>query len=278
MSKATPFKALAAGNGFTSILGRVDVSQFDNYAALSLEQAMMLYWNLLSVTSGLLTASMSTSNREGGSDSLNKSKSTQLFTITPEPKERIEKSRGIIPGGNFSAGMTQNEEANFFRVGSAGGNGSVSIPTISKLYDGVTTNENNFVGYGVERIYIATAAASVDEITSCSAEITIGSFLDGEDEVSTTTHEGSGVKTITKQNAGVVNIGGMTFRSFTKVMSFGLKDHISPTLQATQSTASVSDSFTITSTQEDGTTSSSSHSCSAKLTAPDLGFYSYQSE
>lgn len=273
---AAPFKASGVGNGFTSILPRVDVSEYDNYETLSLEQAMMLYWNLLSVTSGLLTASMSTSNNDGGSDSLNKSESNQIFSITPEPKERLEKFRSISPNvGSFFTSMTQNEEAEFFRVGFAGGSGSVSIPTIFKLYNGVTTNEANFIGYGITRLYIASSSASVDEITNCSAQITIGSFIDGEDENSTVTNA-DGTKTITKQNASVVNIGGMSFRSLTKAVTSGLKDYTSPTLTAGQSSALASDSFTITNTAEDGSITTSSHSCSAKVTAPSLGFHSYQ--
>lgn len=276
MATATPFKALGAGNGFPSILPRVNVSQYDNYETLSLEQAMMLYWNLLSATSGLLTASMSTSNNDGGSDSLNKSKSNQIFSITPEPKERLEKFPSISPkGGSFFTTTTQNEEAEFFRVGSAGGSGSVSVPAIRKLYNGVTTNEANFIGYGIARLYFASASAGVDEITSCSAQLTIGSYLDGEDENSTSTG-GDGLTTTIKQNAGVVNIGGMSFRSLTRVVSSGLQSHTSPTLTAGQSSASASDSFTITNTAEDGSTTTSSHSSSAKVTAPSLGFHSYQ--
>ena len=149
MPTATPFTALGAGNGFPFCLTKVDVSGYDHWTtfsgvnkdspttsdaliAESLAIGMNLYWNTFSCvapTSSSFTGS--TGNTSSSVSYLDVSSSAR-----GDPHKRV--------CGRVVANEKDNNGSSYAEVyiNFAGGN------FVAKMYDGVTTDEGNLVGYG----------------------------------------------------------------------------------------------------------------------------------
>lgn len=135
MPEATPFAALGVGNGFPSCIDKVDMTQPTSSSTwsppitnpLTLNQVMSLYWNLYGIVG---TASVT------GADEI--TQSDLNIPDTDAPKDRVcpgtySDSRELIYTDDFNY-TTQ-------RVGVAS--------SIIAMYDGVTTDEGNFLGYAM---------------------------------------------------------------------------------------------------------------------------------
>ena len=169
MPTATSFTALGAGNGFNSCLSKQNVANYDYWTTLSgwnknntpataeakaqsiadsHALAMSMYWNLYQVTGHAavyfdvlydpLIVYAVTVGRY-----YNPPNSGNLTAIEP-------KDRACISGGLFSQETNYDEDmgTSYMQI-----NGS-----ILRLYDGDTTEESNFVGYGVSSNFITAAA------------------------------------------------------------------------------------------------------------------------
>jgi hypothetical protein len=179
MPEAESFNALGVGNGFTTCLNKVDVSGYDYWTTLSgvnegapttsdtliadsLRKAMKLFWNFngcSGLNEGIGPASIPFSYTliidmddgdydsvsfhkiAGGSDSENK---------TPVERVCYDSFRAFAILTSFFAGVS-----------------------IIRMYNGVTTDEGNFVGYGVDEGVIQ--ALGVD------AEFYLTGWVDGDD-------------------------------------------------------------------------------------------------
>ena len=162
MPTATSFTALGRGNGFPLCLEKVDVSGYDRWTTLggvskespsptdakistSLVNAMKLYWNLYSVKG---TCSVSGSNNvETISASVDEVVADFNAVNGLKPNERA-----CGPGVPGTEDSEEDED-----LGSLG-NLHIAKAKLSigiefefmRFYDGETTDENNFIGYGFE--------------------------------------------------------------------------------------------------------------------------------
>jgi hypothetical protein len=146
MPTATPFKTIGRGNGFSTCPGKINVndrgdgSPYFAYKVLTLADAMKLYWNLASVTA---TAS---APADGGG--------TLVASLT---------SSDVFQQPNLRAcGLSGNNFQDYDDDGFSSVLTFVSIPYIYRLYDGSTSNEANFLGYGIDTI----ASVRVDYLLS----------------------------------------------------------------------------------------------------------------
>lgn len=146
MPTATAFNALGAGNGFAFCLSKINVNDrgdgnpYFKYKVLTLSDAMKLYWNIASTTAsaeapksggGTLTAALS------------------LSDVLAEPKERV--------CGHVITGRTDTDTFTFVTA-------TIRSPIVYKLYNGNTSDENNFLGYGVDQlVYVSVEANSASE-------------------------------------------------------------------------------------------------------------------
>lgn len=151
MPTATPFTALGKGNGFALCAPKVDVSNYDYWTTLSgvnknspgasdsliaesLELGMKIFWNLFSCVAPTNVTFSSTGTLPSESSSLsyldvsNHSRS--------EPMDRVCGGVGVTDSQSSSPSGRTNCQL-FLTAGSG-----------VRMYDGVTTNESNFVGIG----------------------------------------------------------------------------------------------------------------------------------
>jgi len=166
MPTATPFKALGAGNGFPLCLGKVNVSTYDYWVTLggykktdggtptdqqiadSLENAMQLFWNLDGWTGRLYfndyfssyeITSLSMKNGDwtvsGDEYYAYKLDGTQVNEPDFDPKDRV-----------CYKSFVATKYASYPDSGI-----SLSVTPV-RMYDGATSDEGNFVGYGFNAI------------------------------------------------------------------------------------------------------------------------------
>jgi hypothetical protein len=152
MSEATPFKALGRGNGFPFCTLKVDVSTFDNYQEWTLGQAMKIYWSLSGINGFFNLVDVDTLedikienvklgdfieyDQSNGSETSDDSDYTDV-----DPEYRVcnrnrsgEKFTDLGRGFN-DYGMSINLASN----------------SIVKYYNGDTSDEDNFLGYGMKQ-------------------------------------------------------------------------------------------------------------------------------
>lgn len=149
MPQALPFNTLGAGNGFPSCVPKVDVSGYDHWTTFSghtktiggipnqasidasLVAGMKLFWNLYRVTlaTGHLDFPLLEEVIVSGWDAL-----TEPSEPPPiEPKGRVC-GGSLTRGGNTAPNL---------------GDVDLRLATgFSRMYNGVTSNEANFIGYG----------------------------------------------------------------------------------------------------------------------------------
>ena len=167
MPTATPFTALGRGNGFSFCPNKVDVSGYDYWVTLggykktdtgdptqaqvnlSLKNAMQLFWNLDGWTGLLSFAGASDPYREITSLSMkngdyytyyaNELDGTQVNEPDFDPKDRVcYKSFEVEK-------MVEDPISGIFLGGAP-----------VRMYNGDTSDEDNFVGYGFDQIISAS--------------------------------------------------------------------------------------------------------------------------
>lgn len=170
MPTATPFTALGRGNGFTFCPNKVDVSGYDYWVTLggykktdtsdptqaqvnlSLKNAMQLFWNLDGWTGRLYfndssssyeitSLSMKNGDWTVGNDEYyaNKLDGTQVDEPDFDPKDRVCYK-------SFQA--TKYASYPYSGISLRG--------TFVRMYNGATSDEDNFVGYGFSELIIAS--------------------------------------------------------------------------------------------------------------------------
>lgn len=202
MPTADSFKALGQGNGFAFNPTKVNVASYDKWQTLggfkdtdsgspsqaeldlSLSNAMLLYWSL---NGGILrTISNDGTARASGSTS-----DTEVKALSPQelPKDRV-------------LGMNRFESPNFIynlKYEDIVQSGSVSSPpltldqsridiSIVRMYDGITIDEDNFIGHGISRVTSGPTFSPAIDVRSfrdapnfqTEAFIEISSFLNDD--------------------------------------------------------------------------------------------------
>jgi hypothetical protein len=244
MPTATSFTALGAGNGFPFCVPKNDVSGYDNWItlggtakgsaptdseiALSLTNAMELWWNYYSAT-GSFSASFSvSSNNQNASGSVTHTNKEVIIKRDGEADalEPVNRScKGTHPSytlrrDSLSTQFSDEDSiSNYFAGGSiVAGN---TFQFIRKMYNGPTSDESNFVGYGASRLCISSADAFTEALTSYAVvEISVGSFLNGEDYFSSNVSDGS-VRESSDIKVFQTNLNGIPFRSKTTCVAGG---------------------------------------------------------
>lgn len=144
MPTATPFSALGAGNGFPFCLTKVNVSLYEYVNPMTLEQAMKFRWNSYSVE-------MSASYNPVG-DPFNGNVSN------PTVDDRIDNGTDENPSGyqvgdrepakrvcgSVGRSYKSQDSDEYYAVGVV----FFATGSVERLYDGDTTDEGNFIGYG----------------------------------------------------------------------------------------------------------------------------------
>jgi hypothetical protein len=176
MPTAESFNALGVGNGFPRCLNKVDVSVYDRWItssgvnkdsptasdadiALSLEISMSLFWNLNKVN-GDASATYDT-------DTVSVTDATiAIFNFTPDsssagprpPVERLCNTNLSAQEIIYIPNGPQSRQARF----------KVTLNVPFRMYDGSTSDESNFVGYGFGG---SIAQASGSSIVTAVVEI-----------------------------------------------------------------------------------------------------------
>ena len=151
MPIATPFKALGAGNGFPDCSTKIDVSQYDYWVTLggfkqsdggsptedqindSLINAMNLVWNCYSFSW--------TATSDGGEAASFDNDANNEFR---EPSENVH--HGNFIGSGLDDQARNGDDQLTARVEFS------SIAKIQRFYNGDSTDEDNFVGYGIRAL------------------------------------------------------------------------------------------------------------------------------
>lgn len=201
MPTATSFTAFAQGNGLGFVPLKRDVSGYDKWQTLggfkdtdvgspsdaqiqtSLSNAVNIYWNLQGVTIFCDASdddSIPTTSASAGSPG-----GTDTFPIS---NAGLPNTRAVGTGGDPLL-VYDNELYALDTDADRAPQTSTSICTakintnIIRMYDGATSSESNFVGYGIGSA-IGGAAASGESSASSpnigiNADVFIGSFLNG---------------------------------------------------------------------------------------------------
>lgn len=208
MPNADKFNALGQGNGFSFTPDKVDVSS-SNWCTLSgltegpasdesknesLKAAMQLYWN-----SNFLQGSSTIAVEDSVDGTVTRvalGTVTDTNVVEKQPKERVCTS--TIGAGKFGLGVP----------GISGVTSKIEFAfKIIRMYDGSVSDEDNFVGYGIQSI---SASSPSDPTVSfngigTSATTNLASFGATIDLVSFTSQSSLTSDTIT-QDVGVCTI------------------------------------------------------------------------
>ena len=279
MPTATSFTALGKGNGFRFCTLGVDVSEYDHWItlggtrkgntatesekSLSLVNAMRVFWNLHSATASF------TATWSAGNLNFNKSLLDHEYVIEEEPKERICKN---ITQPNISSTSMTLAELNETGGTGCGTLGRFQVLSPLRMYNGSTSDESKFVGYGVSILFFGTSGGGHPEGTvSGGATIRVASFLNGTTESGQDGPDPQGDPSVVFFNnrASELILDGIPFRSFSSASAgsaAGASD-LSKTLTTSANSASFSAGF-----------GPSNANVSGSVTIPvdfDFDFYTY---
>ena len=200
MPTATQFNALGKGNGFPFCLDKIDVSEYDYWVTLggfkktdsgsptqlqinnSFTNAMKLFWNINKLE-GSVTDEES-SNYPGeytikdldidaedyGSLTVNSSDFSNYHSSTFEPKDRVCAFNFVVSKTEVDSPSEGDGGLNFYL--------NMTPAAIYRMYNGVTTDEDNFIGYGCNLVDALAFAEDVYFMLTSADE-----FID-DDEVS----------------------------------------------------------------------------------------------
>jgi hypothetical protein len=179
MPTAQEFFASGRGNGFPSCLSKENVSTYDNVEAMTLQEAIKIFWNLASITYSASSSGNDLSISISGTS-----------TAPEEPKDRICDTVSF-PEESYSEETTSPD---FDPIYAAVSFRFESIE-IKRLYNGAITDEENFIGYGIE-LLCSVSAEYVNEFNGQVVKrVSIHSYVDDDPDSTITT----------------VSIGGVTF-------------------------------------------------------------------
>lgn len=143
MPVAEPFNAIGAGNGFPYCLNKIDVNSDFNgfaitdYVVWDLATAMKMYWNIHSITivnnPSMTEVKNGDAYQQGEPDESDYTKVDPFWRVCEENSPSGYKLYFLEPD------FTQND--GFFGVG------------ISAFFDGDTSDDANFIGYGLSEPY-----------------------------------------------------------------------------------------------------------------------------
>ena len=152
MPTATPFTALGAGNGFPECITKVDMTETQGGTwappvinALTLNQAMNLYWNLYGI--------VGTASATGTAGTATVSDINIPNTDTPIKR---------VCAGSYSAFDSDNAGAPDFP--SALQSIYIGSSFIFAMYDGDTSVESNFLGYSFKDIASCLASGTSNAV------------------------------------------------------------------------------------------------------------------
>ena len=279
MPTTTTFQAKGKRNGFPSCLGKVDVSVYDHWVTLggtrkgntateseknlSLVNAMRVFWNLHSATASF------TATWSAGDLNFDKSLLDHEYVIEEEPKERLCKT--ITQPAASSTNMTEAELAETGGTG-CGTLGRFQVLSPFRMYDGSTSDESKFVGYGVSILFFGTSGGDHPEGTvSGGATIRVASYLNGTTESGQDGPDPQGDPSVFFFNnrASELILDGIPFRSFSSASASSAAgaSSLSKTLTTSANSASFSAGF-----------GPSNANVSGSVTIPvdfDFDFYTY---
>lgn len=163
MPTATSFNALGAGSGFPSCLTKVDVSSFDRWTtfsgvnkdspttsdaliAESLQLGMKLYWNLYSCVAPTNVTFSSTGSLPDESSSVS--------SLDVSSHSRAEPMKRICGAATATDSQSSNPS------GRTNCQLFLTAGTGVRMYNGVTTDEGNFVGIGYSSATVVNTRGS----------------------------------------------------------------------------------------------------------------------
>lgn len=145
MPTAESFTALGVGNGFTACITKIDMTESSGGTwappvinALTLKQAMNLYWNLYGI--------VGTASATGTAASATVSDINIPDTDTPIKR---------VCGGSYSAFEDDDPQTSDFPYASQ--SIFISSSGIIAMYDGDTSVESNFLGYSLGDVAVSFA-------------------------------------------------------------------------------------------------------------------------
>jgi hypothetical protein len=168
MPTATSFTALGRGNGFPLCLEKVDVSGYDRWTTLggvskespsptdakistSLVNAMKLYWNLYSVKG---TCSVSGTDFDGVTISSSVDEVVADFEDSDAVKHSKPNERICFPEAPGTEDFELDFKSSLGGLFQADAQLVIGITfEVMRFYNGATTDENNFIGYGLESFF-----------------------------------------------------------------------------------------------------------------------------
>ena len=268
MPTASAFKSFVRGNGFPFCAINVDVSSYDNWVTLggfgkddaegptsaqiqnSFINAMKLLWNTHDLTA---TANTGTATGISSTTVTNVVIRETPTDVTSDPRE--PKDRACVP--SVESNVTVENGTGGFTLGIM----NLNVNPV-RMYNGVTTDIANFVGYGITETASdpieVRSTGSVLEVGGATSKILIASYLDGTD-ADTTAGNGDRLKRVVSEQS----LNGIPFRVVSEAQSGG-DTAATKSVAATELANSASVSF-----GSNGATSSSSIS-----TSP-FSFYTY---
>lgn len=244
MPTATSFTALGRGNGFPLCPTNVDVSGFDHWVTLagvtsgsateaqiktSLENCMNLYWN----TELVKTSVDAEADNAGSSVQINtqdfEHKIMKTASVALEPRERV--CYGNLTGLRLNESTTPGAEACNAIV-------SFKLNPV-RMYNGATTDINNFVGFGFSDLIDGLCnAGHFEGLLDADVSTKISSYLNGTTGSGTST----GPSSTTKFNKAVhdFTVNSIPFKAFNQAFMSSTTFSMSPTFvnQATKVSAS----------------------------------------
>tara|TARA_R100000149_G_C5870451_1_gene134528 strand:+ start:952 stop:1782 length:831 start_codon:yes stop_codon:yes gene_type:complete len=247
MPVATSFQAKGRRNGFPFCPSNVDVSGFDHWVTLagvtsgsateiqiktSLERCMNLYWN----TELVKTSVDAEANNAGDSAQLNtqdfEHKIMKTATVALEPRERVcyENLTGLqLSQSAASSGGSETCQATV----------SFTLSPV-RMYNGATTDINNFVGFGFSDLITGNLTANhFGGLLDAQVRTTISSYLNGTTASGTTTDPSS----VTEFNNAVhdFTVNSIPFKAFNQASMSSTTYTMSPTFVNQPTIVSVSD-------------------------------------
>ena len=247
MPTATSFTALGRGNGFPLCPTNVDVSGFDHWVTLagvtsgsateaqiktSLIRCMNLYWN----TELVKTSVDAEASDSGSVAQLNtqdfEHKIMKTATVALEPRERV--CYGKLTGLRLSQSAAST-------VGTETCTAIVSFELNPiRMYNGATTDINNFVGFGFSDLITGSLNANhFGGLLDSDVQTTVSSYLNGTTASGTTTDPSS----VTEFNNAVhdFTVNSIPFKAFNQASMSSTAYTMSPTFVNQPTIVSVSD-------------------------------------
>ena len=163
----SPFTTLGVGNGFRACLNKVDVSVYEAYNPMTLEQACNLYWLLWGI-SGEASATDGVETIEINEVNIDNDKIGGPSNY--EPKDRLCNGTVVTARDtDINGGDSLIADIQLYAK-----RGAV------RMYDGVTTDEANFIGYGIAQRLALVNATVEDGGDIGYSEIQLYSYADGD--------------------------------------------------------------------------------------------------